>query len=658
MSTLPSEEVAADFKDCLNDLQMNNRYEISNLTIIAKENIEHAQALSRALEQHIRTTAPSRKLPSLYVLDSIVKNVGSPYTIYLGRNLFSTFMDAYTLVDAKTRKAMESMLGTWKEPVPGSMEPTPVFAPETTRVIENALMKAKAVINRQPVQPRPGSTTFRNTPTPPQQGQRYGPPGQPPQHNGYQSQQSTPVPHQARSTPQPSAQLAQSLLAALGRPPPQDDTARLNADIDNLINTAKTDFAKNPFDTSIQQRLKALLDLQTIMKTQQLPPQALEAIKAQVASLSSARPPSVQPNFPPQPPTSTAWQSPNSNPAPVQPPPNLAQILQRPPSAQPPAPTGPPGFAPGALEALLASTANGQKPSTPQLRQAMPNLANLPIPPPPTNGAAPPPPQAAQAQSLLDALRGAGLATSSHTPNPPAPSIPPPPPPGSQSTASLLATLTSNPLLSHLATPLPPPGFTPSTKPRVPLSQTALRTFRPDLLATLYASQPSQCPTCAHRFPATEAGKSRKAAHLDWHFRTNQRVAESAHRSVHRLWYPDEMEWVRLKEVDSSVLTVEDEAASAEREKAEAAKARQRKWVLAGARGEKNCPICQEGFVAEWSEEAQEWVWNDCVEVGGRVYHEACWGEVSKGLGTGQGVKRKAEEDPLEGLRAKLRIGA
>lgn len=55
MSTLPSEEVAADFKDCLNDLQMNNRYEISNLTIIAKENIEHAQALSRALEQHIRT---------------------------------------------------------------------------------------------------------------------------------------------------------------------------------------------------------------------------------------------------------------------------------------------------------------------------------------------------------------------------------------------------------------------------------------------------------------------------------------------------------------------------------------------------------------------------------------------------------------------------
>jgi pre-mRNA cleavage complex 2 protein Pcf11 len=56
MSTaLPSDEVAADFKDSLQDLQMNNRYEISNLTIIAKENTEHAMAISRVLETHIKT---------------------------------------------------------------------------------------------------------------------------------------------------------------------------------------------------------------------------------------------------------------------------------------------------------------------------------------------------------------------------------------------------------------------------------------------------------------------------------------------------------------------------------------------------------------------------------------------------------------------------
>ncbi|KAG9618001.1 hypothetical protein KCU86_g13522, partial [Aureobasidium melanogenum] len=96
-----SDEVALDFQESLQDLQNNNRYEISNLTIIAKENTEHAQAIAMVLEKHIKTTAPGRKLPALYVLDSIVKNVGTPYTVYLGRNLFSTFMDSYTLVDSQ-----------------------------------------------------------------------------------------------------------------------------------------------------------------------------------------------------------------------------------------------------------------------------------------------------------------------------------------------------------------------------------------------------------------------------------------------------------------------------------------------------------------------------------------------------------------------------
>lgn len=51
---LPSDEVAEDYKNSLEDLTMNSRYEISNLTVIAKENTEHAMAISRVLENHIR----------------------------------------------------------------------------------------------------------------------------------------------------------------------------------------------------------------------------------------------------------------------------------------------------------------------------------------------------------------------------------------------------------------------------------------------------------------------------------------------------------------------------------------------------------------------------------------------------------------------------
>jgi pre-mRNA cleavage complex 2 protein Pcf11 len=51
---LSSEEVAEDYRKALEDLSMNSRYEISNLTIIAKENTEHAVAISEALRNHIK----------------------------------------------------------------------------------------------------------------------------------------------------------------------------------------------------------------------------------------------------------------------------------------------------------------------------------------------------------------------------------------------------------------------------------------------------------------------------------------------------------------------------------------------------------------------------------------------------------------------------
>lgn len=66
-SGLPSDEVAEDYKNSLEDLTTNDKFQISNLTVIAKENTEHAMAISRVLENHIRTVgAFSCLLPTLY----------------------------------------------------------------------------------------------------------------------------------------------------------------------------------------------------------------------------------------------------------------------------------------------------------------------------------------------------------------------------------------------------------------------------------------------------------------------------------------------------------------------------------------------------------------------------------------------------------------
>jgi pre-mRNA cleavage complex 2 protein Pcf11 len=199
----PGAEVAEDFKTALEDMTTTTRVEIMNLCQIARENTEYALEISEALLKHINQvgqahvfwrgrqirlsltefanllqTAPHRKLAAFYVLDAIVKNVGTPYTLYVAPKLYATFMESYARVETNVRRKMEEMLKTWKEPVPGSVDKRPVFPPEVITPIENALIKAHTsamqtlqqqnrnlpphVIGRPP----PGAT-IRNTPTPP-----------------------------------------------------------------------------------------------------------------------------------------------------------------------------------------------------------------------------------------------------------------------------------------------------------------------------------------------------------------------------------------------------------------------------------------------------------------------------------------------------------
>lgn len=54
MSYSESEAVAKDFQEALEDIQSNARYEIQNLTLIARENTEHALAISGALTDHVK----------------------------------------------------------------------------------------------------------------------------------------------------------------------------------------------------------------------------------------------------------------------------------------------------------------------------------------------------------------------------------------------------------------------------------------------------------------------------------------------------------------------------------------------------------------------------------------------------------------------------
>ncbi|SPO03433.1 related to PCF11 component of pre-mRNA 3`-end processing factor CF I [Cephalotrichum gorgonifer] len=658
-------EVAEDFKLALEDMTSISRVEIMNLCQIAREHTEHAYEISEVLVAHINRTAPQRKLASLYVLDAIVKNVGTPYTLYVAPKLYSTFMESYARVDHPVRRKMEEMLKTWKGPVPGSMDTKPVFPPDVVLPIETALIKVHTSMqaNRKPqphLRQQPG---HRNTPTPPGMNHPHAPgpyPNHtPPNANGIPSgvpQSQTPfqppipgaVPAAANHSSLPyygrdALAGAQQQQQQQQQQPGYGASAAVNADvlnrdIEGLIVASHQELAQNPHDVGIQTRLKALVDLQGIVRARNLPQDQLVLVKKQVDELS------VKMRAPAPLPAQVGSGVPLASH--VTPPPH--HHLSRPSSAAPQIPTAAPasstpvaGQAPlsidsllgkGALAALLAQQAASSRHATPTPVVQTP-------PPPPASAPAAPAPAASNPMDIIQQLRQAGLLGS-------APPAPPPQAPAASAVPGLSSALASlPPVLANALAPMnraaaaPPP---PEDLRVISWSASSLR------VVSLYSELGPPCTQCGRRFKQNEEGKKKKTAHMDWHFRVRQRMAEAERRGQYRSLYVAKDDWIKSREeVDVSYSPAETEAAPAE----PAAKPPEQLYIpvpdpTSGVNTV--CPICQERFENKWLDSAQEWVWLDAKMVGGRAFHASCHIEATKDRERGatpDGVlgKRKAD---------------
>ncbi|EPE08783.1 mrna cleavage factor complex component pcf11 [Ophiostoma piceae UAMH 11346] len=659
-----SEDVAADFRDALEGLTGNNRVEITTLTVIARENTEYAHGISEVLQEHIKKVTPARKLPALYLLDSIVKNVGTPYTIYFSRGLYATFMNAYASVDNATRRKMDEMLKTWKEPVPGSVDPRPVFTLETVRPIENALMKVRSTTlqaqhehlrSEQQLlsRSRPQSNTpYRETPTPPGGRPGYPPQGphgqQPPQqaypiHPGQQqTTQTTPQPpiHATAGGPfQPPAPQLQHNQA----PGSRVTSEALTEDVERLIQATKAERAEKAYDSSVAARLEALLNLQTILRSQNLEYDKLVLVRKQIDALAVNLPPHLraQAGLTPTPPVSGY---------PFQPPPQQQRA-----SSQQPQQQQPPQLSAAIMAALAAAQAKqaGQPaatptpppPQVPQLQQALLAASRLAggLSPAPGNANATPG-GPANPMALMEMLKKAGILPQGAA-GQPAPQIPvPQAPPGLniQGLAGIIASIQS-------------PAFGVREPLReisneVTFSAASLKQFRPHLLPLLYDDLGPPCTQCGRRFRTDDAGRAAKTAHMDWHFRVHQRIVEAERRGQHRSWYVDQADWVQSRETADSDgsghagdghgsgasgvaggrATGGSGAAAGSGNGAAGAKLQ---WIpvpTGNTSTNQICPICQEKFELKWLDEAQEWVWIDAIKVGPRVYHASCHAEATR----------------------------
>ncbi|RVX66780.1 hypothetical protein B0A52_08973 [Exophiala mesophila] len=655
MTSLPSDEVAEDYKGSLEDLVTNDRYQISNLTLIAKENVEHAEAISRVLINHINRAPPTRKLPALYVLDSIAKNVGSPYTVYFGRNLHQTYMHAYSQVDVNVRRKFEEMLKTWREPVPGSLSSTPVFPISSTQSIVDSLSRFRATtagasryqgtpVQGGPVRAAASQQPYRQTPTPPQSLAQY-PPGlathlrSPVPSSASPYPQTTPSSYPAAFPSQASSYYQQShqhqppstehfpVAVGPGHAPTSArvDVVKLHSEIDDLITDAKIECATHPMNHGAQRQLASLQTLKEILDSGNASDSDLQDIRATITQKMAEK-------------SAAARQS----------------IT--------PASTMPPGYGIAPPQTQQTTT-----PAAPTSLNSIFNTTNLAELLRVT--------QQSQSQQPTAPLPGLGSQVQSGVNTPVTNGYGNTAPPTAPLESSFFAQLRASGLLSSVATPVPGTTSQGSTS-EARFTSAWVRMSRPHLVHSFLHARPNQCSTCGRRFSSDDIGRDKKAAHLDWHFKTKERMLEAEKRGQNRSWYVDERDWISSKEY-------EDDGGEANGAPSNGAPiVKKVDFVRAPTDPVLRslpCPIDQEPFKSEWSEEVQDFIWKDAIFVGGRYYHASCYAEVSKGRerdrdrdglstpvppGTGRTAtpdsvlgKRKAAED-MTSAKSKIKFEA
>lgn len=222
-------------------------------------------------------------------------------------------------------------------------------------------------------------------------------------------------------------------------------------EIEQLVVAARAELGRSPYDTSIQTELKALLDLQTVLKTRgaMLSQEQLVPVKTQVANLAvKYRASNAHQTVTPTPPIhGTPFHAPIQ-----QPPQQVAPVAPAPPASAPPGSVSLDALlGKGALAALLSRRSATPQAPTPQPQPQPAAVSALRSPTPqraePQKSATPDP------MALLGALRGVGLI-------PPTPqsggtpvSNPPGPPPQVARTANTAPVTTPNPAAGGISLP-------------------------------------------------------------------------------------------------------------------------------------------------------------------------------------------------------------
>ncbi|CAI5773462.1 PCF11 cleavage and polyadenylation factor subunit [Podarcis lilfordi] len=158
------EDACRDYQSSLEDLTFNSKPHINMLTILAEENVQHAKDIVSLIEAQVAKAPSNEKLPVMYLMDSIVKNVGREYLAAFTKNLVATFVNVFEKVDENTRKSLFKLRSTWDEIFPlkklyaldvrvNSVDPAWPIKPLPPNVNTSSIHVNPKFLNKSPEEP-------------------------------------------------------------------------------------------------------------------------------------------------------------------------------------------------------------------------------------------------------------------------------------------------------------------------------------------------------------------------------------------------------------------------------------------------------------------------------------------------------------------------
>ena len=109
------EEAKLTYYNLLKDLTFNSKEKINQLSQISEKNSKYAHIIVDVVYKHIKEAIPGQKLPTLYLIDSIIKNVGGIYKRLFEEYIVEMFLLVFESGTGDIKTSLYKLRNTWRK---------------------------------------------------------------------------------------------------------------------------------------------------------------------------------------------------------------------------------------------------------------------------------------------------------------------------------------------------------------------------------------------------------------------------------------------------------------------------------------------------------------------------------------------------------------